>query len=550
MRKLIVAGSIGNCVHVAGVYNFLRFAEQQGYETVFLGPAVPIDKLIEAVKEYQPEIVGVSYRLTPQALENLLKELKDKIEKNNLKGVKWVFGGTEPTAEVARKSGIFSAVFDGTKGDEETINFLRGKTATSQKRVFADTLIGRIEDKFPYPIIRHHFGLPSLEDTIEGVKRIAEAEVLDVISIAPDQNAQEHFFDKKYDPALDGAGGVPIRKEEDLIRIYEASRRGNYPLLRCYSGTNDVFKMAEMLLRTIKNAWAAIPLSWYNVLDGRGPRDVRTSIRENQQLMKWHAERGVPVEVNEAHHWSLRDAHDVIGVVTAFLAAYNAKKMGVRDYVAQFMFNVPASISPKMDLAKMLAKIELIEDLEDENFRVIRQARAGLASFPSDLLEAKGQLASSAYLSMAIKPHIYHVVGYCEAHHAATPEDIIESVKIVKAVIKNTMFGMPDLTKDEDVIKRKEQLKKEARILLEAIKEIAPHSEDPWSDPDVLATAIEIGLLDAPHLKGNKYAKGALQTKVIDGACYAYDYEKHRIIPEEERVEKILREYKKAGFLV
>ncbi|MGB9808699.1 MAG: cobalamin-dependent protein, partial [Caldanaerobacter sp.] len=311
MRKLIVAGSIGNCVHVAGVYNFLKFAEQQGYETVFLGPAVPIDKLIEAVKEYQPEIVGVSYRLTPQALENLLKELKDKIERNNLKNIKWVFGGTEPNAEVARRSGIFSAVFDGTKGDEETINFLRGGISFFQKRVFADTLIGRIEDKFPYPIIRHHFGLPSLEDTIEGVKRLAEAEVLDVISIAPDQNAQEHFFDKKYDPALDGAGGVPIRKEEDLIRIYEASRRGNYPLLRCYSGTNDVFKMAEMLLRTIKNAWAAIPLSWYNVLDGRGPRDVRTSIRENQQLMKWHAERGVPVEVNEAHHWSLRDAHDV-----------------------------------------------------------------------------------------------------------------------------------------------------------------------------------------------------------------------------------------------
>lgn len=186
-----------------------------------------------------------------------------------------------------------------------------------------------------------------MEDTIEGVKKIAEAEVLDVISIAPDQNAQEHFFDKKYDKSLDGAGGVPIRKEEDLIRIYEASRRGNYPLLRCYSGTNDVFKMAEMLLETIHNAWAAIPLCWYNVLDGRGPRDVNTSIRENQQLMKWHAEKGVPVEVNEAHHWSLRDAHDVIGVTMAYLAAYNAKKMGVRDYVAQFMFNVPASISPK-----------------------------------------------------------------------------------------------------------------------------------------------------------------------------------------------------------
>jgi hypothetical protein len=532
------------------VYNFLRFAEQQGYETVFLGPAVPIKKLIEAVKEHKPEIVGVSFRLTPSALEKLLEELKREIEVNNLQHIKWVFGGTEPTAEVARRSGIFAAVFDGKNGDEPTINFLRGGSTNHRQRVFADTLIGRIEDKFPYPIIRHHFGLPSLEDTIEGVKKIAEAEILDVISLAPDQNAQEHFFDKKYDKSLDGAGGVPIRKEEDLIRIYEASRRGNYPLLRCYSGTNDVFKMAEMLLRTIHNAWAAIPLSWYNVLDGRGPRNVNTSIRENQQLMKWHAKRGVPVEVNEAHHWSLRDAHDIIGVATAYLAAYNAKKMGVRDYVAQFMFNVPASISPKMDLAKMLAKIELIEELQDENFRVIRQARAGLASFPTDLLEAKGQLASSAYLSMAIRPHIYHVVGYCEAHHAATPEDIIESVKIVKAVIKNSMFGMPDLTQDKEVIQRKEQLKKETRILLEAIKNLAPHSPDPLADPDVLALAIKIGLLDAPHLKGNKYAKGVLQTKVIDGACYAYDYEKQRIIPEEERVEKILREYEKSAIEV
>ncbi|MBZ4655758.1 MAG: cobalamin B12-binding domain protein, partial [Thermoanaerobacter sp.] len=112
------------------------------------------------------------------------------------------------------------------------------------------------------------------------------------------------------------------------------------------------------------------------------------------------------------------------------------------------------------------------------------------------------------------------------------------------------MFGMPDLTQDKEVIQRKEQLKKETRILLEAIKNLAPHSPDPLADPDVLALAIKIGLLDAPHLKGNKYAKGVLQTKVIDGACYAYDYEKQRIIPEEERVEKILREYEKSAIEV
>ena len=74
---------------------------------------------------------------------------------------------------------------------------------------------------------------------------------------------------------------------------------------------------------------------------------VRSSIRENQMVMKWHGERGIPVEVNESHHWSLRDAHDAIGVVTAFFAAYNAKKMGVKDYIAQYMFNVPPAIAPE-----------------------------------------------------------------------------------------------------------------------------------------------------------------------------------------------------------
>ena len=53
-----------------------------------------------------------------------------------------------------------------------------------------------------------------------------------------------------------------------------------------------------------------------------------------------------------------------------------------------------------------------------------RQARAGLSS-PTDLDLAKGHLAASAYLSMAIKPHIC-LAAYCEAQYAATPKEIIE----------------------------------------------------------------------------------------------------------------------------
>lgn len=538
--KKILACTIGNCVHVAGTMNFLTLAENEGYETEFLGIGISVDELIRNIKIRKPDIVGLSYRLTPEPLKALLKELKEKIEKENLKEITWLFGGTEPTGKVAYESNIFDKIFYGYEDLDEVIGFLKGKDYTQDEEYPRD-LISRINSKYPYPILRHHLGLPSLEDTVKAIEKIAESKVLDVISIAPDQNAQEYFFRQEMmDNRLDGAGGVPVRTEEDFVRLYEASQRGNYPLLRCYSGTQDILKFADLLQRTIKNAWCAVPLFWYSELDKRGPRKLKDAITENQQVMKWHGERNIPVEVNDPHHWSLRDAHDAIGVAAAYLAAYNAKKMGVKDYVAQYMFNVPAFISPEMDLAKMLAKIEMVESLQDENFRVYRQARAGLASFPADLSQAKGQLAASAYLALSIKPHIYHVVGYCEAHHAATADDIIESCKIVRGVIKNVFLGSVDMTKDAAVQRRKEQLIEEANIILDAIKAIGPDDKDPLTDPETLTKAVKLGILDAPQLKGNPACSGALNTRVISGALYAYDNNKKEIITEQERIRRIL----------
>ena len=69
------------------------------------------------------------------------------------------------------------------------------------------------------------------------------------------------------DHRLDGAGGVPLRSKDDFIKLYEAAQRGNYPLLRCYSGTSNLIPFAQVLQETIKNAWCAVPLCWYNVLD-------------------------------------------------------------------------------------------------------------------------------------------------------------------------------------------------------------------------------------------------------------------------------------------
>src|SRR5436190_12374176 len=108
---LIVGAAIGDCVHVAGVVNFLDLAEQLGYKTVCLGPAVSIDALLTRVEELDPALVAVGYRLTPENCRNLLHELKDRAEQRNQTDRAWLFGGTEPCVAVARESGLFQAAF-------------------------------------------------------------------------------------------------------------------------------------------------------------------------------------------------------------------------------------------------------------------------------------------------------------------------------------------------------------------------------------------------------------------------------------------------------
>lgn len=71
-RKVVVAGALGECVHVAGIMNFLRLAEEAGWQTVFLGPAVSVEQMVQAAREQQATLVGVSYRLTPETGERLL----------------------------------------------------------------------------------------------------------------------------------------------------------------------------------------------------------------------------------------------------------------------------------------------------------------------------------------------------------------------------------------------------------------------------------------------------------------------------------------------
>ncbi len=538
--KKVIAGALGECVHVAGVSNFLRLAEAAGWDIIFLGPAVPIEKMLEVARLEKAELVGVSYRLTPDNGEQLLAAFAEEADDLRDSGVRFVFGGTPPVAERARSMGFFDLCFDGTESHDQVIAYLKGGKAEGYTESdFPQSAVGRIQWKAPAPLLRHHFGQPTIAATIKGIEQIAEAGVLDVISLGTDQDAQANFFHpERQNPRRRGAGGVPVRSPDDFRTLYSAGRTGNFPLFRTYSGTDDFIRLAEMYVETINIAWAAVPLFWFNRMDGRGPWELEGSVREHQKLMAWYGRRNIPVELNEPHHWGMRDAPDVIFVVSAYLSAHNARAYGVGDYIAQLMFNSPPGLSDAMDLAKMLAVLEMIAGLEGPDFRIWRQTRTGLLSYPVDKDAARAHLAANVYLQMALYPHIVHVVGYTEADHAATAAELIESCKLARRAIENALHGSPDPTRDSLVQARKEELVQEARVTLDAIRTLAPASvADPLADALTLTQAVHRGILDAPQLANNPHGRGEVVTSIdARRTCVAIDPKSGQTIDEATRL--------------
>jgi hypothetical protein len=522
--------------------NFLRLAEQAGWRTVFLGPATPVEEVLVAAQREQADLVGVSYRLTPETGAHLLGRFAEAADELRSAGVRFAFGGTPPLAALANSLGFFEQVFDGSEPDELTLAYLKSRDAQAAATLdFPQSTVERIRWKAPFPLLRHHFGLPTMEASLDGIAQIAEARALDVISLGIDQDAQENFFrPERQDRSRTGAGGVPVRSAEDYRALYAASRRGNFPLLRTYSGTNDFLQLAALYVGTINIAWCAIPLFWFNAMDGRGPWDLAGSIGEHQAVMRWYGERSIPVELNEPHHWGMRDAPDSVCVASAYLAAYNARACGVQDYIAQLMFNSPPGLSDAMDLAKMLAMVEMIMPLAGPQFRIWKQTRTGLLSYPVDPTAARAHLAASVYLQMALRPDIVHVVGHTEAHHAATAEDVIEACGLARRAIENALRGQPDMTADPQVRARADQLVAETGLILDAICGLAaPGVESPLTDPDTLTRAVAVGLLDAPQLRNNRFARGTVVTRIVGGACVAVDAE-GQPLDEQERLTALL----------
>lgn len=93
-RRTVVVGALGECVLVAGVINFLRLAQAAGWRTVFLGPSVPAEEFLKAAVVHEnADLVGVSYRLTPQTGRRLLAEFAEAASDLHDKGVRLPLDG-------------------------------------------------------------------------------------------------------------------------------------------------------------------------------------------------------------------------------------------------------------------------------------------------------------------------------------------------------------------------------------------------------------------------------------------------------------------------
>ena len=232
----------------------------------------------------------------------------------------------------------------------------------------------------------------------------------------------------------------------------------------------------------------------------------------------------------------------MICVAAAYLSAYAARAAGVRDYIAQLMFNSPPGLSDAMDLAKMQAMLRIIAPLAGPEFTIWRQTRTGLLSYPVQTDAARAHLAASVYLQMALCPHIVHVVAHTEAHHAATAHDVIEACALARRAIDNAVRGQPDMLADPAVNARADELAEEAQHTVDAIRALGADGVDPLTDPHVLSRAVADGILDAPHLRNNAFARGEIVTRIdARGACVAVDPSTGDALSERQRLAELRR---------
>jgi 5-methyltetrahydrofolate--homocysteine methyltransferase len=100
----IIIGTVKGDLHDIGKNLVIMMLEGGGFEVVDLGVDVPVTKFIEAIKQHQPQVIGMSALLT-----TTMREMKNTIQAIEWAGlkeqVKAIVGGAPVTERFAREIG-------------------------------------------------------------------------------------------------------------------------------------------------------------------------------------------------------------------------------------------------------------------------------------------------------------------------------------------------------------------------------------------------------------------------------------------------------------
>lgn len=103
-RGRIVIGTVEGDIHDIGKSIVAALWEASGFEVIDLGVDVPPSKFVEAIKQYNPDVVGMSALMTTTMLKQ--RETIEAIKQAGLRDrVKIVVGGAPTVEEWAREIG-------------------------------------------------------------------------------------------------------------------------------------------------------------------------------------------------------------------------------------------------------------------------------------------------------------------------------------------------------------------------------------------------------------------------------------------------------------
>jgi hypothetical protein len=555
-------------VHTLGISSVTNLIRECGYRVVVgdakIAKAVAnlerlehISLLTSWLQKHKITHLGFSYRLDPQAAQDifgkLYHQLKDKKQfqdqggnlqqiyfsglpescrriKQEYDGKIPVFLGDETLTETAFKLGIPNQLIPvsfktGSKYDEDRMQFAKQLVTSGNYNYIEpnkrfnyhnfgtkqDTLIERLKhNKIPGypPLMRVHVGpynhdyTEAKKEFISWLKILSETQYLDIVSIGSSQLSQSDFG-KEWGNKPNG-GGVPINTEQDLIDIYNSSRP---MLVRTYAGTRNIPALAKVYEKTINMAWHALSFWWFNQIDGRGPNSVQENLKEHIETLAYIATTGKPFEPNIPHHFAFRGSDDYSYVLSAIIAAKMAKKLGVEYMVLQIMLNTPKYTWGVQDIAKARALYKLAKSLENKNFKIILQPRAGLDYFSPDLNKARIQLAAVTAMMDDIdpknqhSPEIIHVVSYCEAVKLADPNYINESIQITTSALaeyrrQKTAGHLDNMINNIDVEERMQDIINEVTQSLNILENRYTN----LYSPDGLYKIFKDGVFPIPYL--------------------------------------------------